>query len=79
MIEELLEKRQDLFEIAALLYGDSFITCKDFWGSPTERHLNEVYEQLYNLGYKFPEPSKEQLDEAKKIARDLDLGLEPED
>jgi len=79
MIEELLEKRQDLFEIAALLYGDSFITCKDFWGSPTERHLNEVYEQLYNLGHKFPEPSKEQLDEAKKIARDLDLGLEPED
>jgi hypothetical protein len=41
--------------------------------------LNEVYEQLYNLGHKFPEPSEKQLDEAKKIARDLDLGLEPED
>jgi hypothetical protein len=79
MIKELLEKREDLFEIAALLYGDSFVTCKDFWGSPTERHLNEVYEQLYNLGHKFPEPSEKQLDEAKKIARDLDLGLEPED
>jgi hypothetical protein len=41
--------------------------------------LNEVYEQLYSLGYKFPEPSKEQLDEAKKIAKDLDLGLDIED
>ena len=79
MIEELLDKRQDLFDIAALLYGDSFITCKDFWGSPTERHLNEVYEQLYSLGYKFPEPSKEQMNEAKKIAKDMDLGLDLED
>lgn len=79
MIEELLEKRQDLFDIAALLYGDSFVTCKDFWGSPTERHLNEVYEQLYSLGYKFPEPTKEQLDDAKKIAKEMDLGLDLED
>ena len=79
MVEELLEKRQDLFDIAALLYGDSFITCKDFWGSPTERHLNEVYEQLYDLGYKFPEPSKEQMNEAKKIAKDMNLGLDLED
>ena len=79
MIEELLERRQDLFDIAALLYGDSFITCKEFWGSPTERDLAEVYEQLYKQGYKFPDPSKEQLDEAKKIARDMDLGFEFED
>ena len=79
MIEELLEKREDLFEIAALLYGDSFVTCKDFWGSPTERHLQEVYEELYNLGYKFPEPTEEQLDDAKKIAKEMDLGLEFEE
>ena len=79
MIEELLAKRQDLFDIAALLYGDAFVTCKDFWGSPTERHLNEVYDQLYNLGHKFPEPSKQQMNEAKKIAKDLDLGLDLED
>ena len=79
MIEELLEKREDLFEIAALLYGDSFVTCKDFWGSPTERHLQEVYEELYNLGYKFPEPSEEQKDAAIILAKKLGLGLPPED
>ena len=79
MIEELLEKREDLFEIAALLYGDSFITNQDFWGSPTERHLQELYAELYDLGYEFPEPSPEQIEEAKKIAKDMDLGLEFDD
>lgn len=79
MIEELLENREDLFEIAALLYGDSFITNQDFWGSPTERHLQELYEELFARGYKFPEPSSEQIEQAKKIAKDLDLGLEFDD
>jgi len=79
MIEELLAKRQDLFDIAALLYGDAFVTCKDFWGSPTERHLQELYEELYNLGHRFPEPTEEQLDDAKKIAKEMDLGLDLED
>jgi hypothetical protein len=79
MIEELLEKRQDLFDIAALLYGDAFVTCKDFWGSPTERHLQELYEELYTLGYKFPEPTEEQLDTAMILAKKLGLGLPPED
>jgi hypothetical protein len=79
MIEELLEKREDLFEIAALLYGDSFVSCQDFWGSPTERHLNEVYEQLYNLGYEFPKPSEEQIDAAMILAKKLGLGLPPEE
>jgi hypothetical protein len=79
MIEELLEKREDLFEIAALLYGDRFISNQAFWGSPTERDLQKIYEQLYGLGYEFPEPSPEQIEEAKKIAKDLDLGLEFDD
>jgi hypothetical protein len=79
MIEELLAKRQDLFDIAALLYGDAFVTCKDFWGSPTERHLQELYEELYTLGHRFPEPTEEQLDDAKKIAKEMDLGLEFEE
>lgn len=79
MIEELLEKREDLFEIAALLYGDSFITNQDFWGSPTERHLQELYAEVHDLGYQFPEPSPEQIEQAKKIAKDMDLGLEFDD
>ena len=36
MIQELLEKRDHLFEIAAVLYGDMFIAEPDFWDSPTE-------------------------------------------
>lgn len=79
MIEELLEKREDLFEIAALLYGNSFITNQAFWGSPTEKHLQEIYEELYNLGYKFPESSPEQIEQAKRIAKDMNLGLEFDD
>jgi hypothetical protein len=79
MIEELLEKRRDLFEIAALLYGDEFVMCKDFWGSPTEKHLQEVYQQLHDLGYEFPAPTDEQIDQARKIAEDLDLGLDFEE
>ena len=36
MIDELLEERDNLFEIASVLYGDMFVTNESFWGSPTE-------------------------------------------
>ena len=51
MINELLEKREVLGDIAAELYGDLWITNDDFWGSQTERDLNEVNEQLQDLGW----------------------------
>jgi hypothetical protein len=41
--------------------------------------LNEVYEQLYNLGYEFPKPSEEQIDAAMILAKKLGLGLPPEE
>jgi hypothetical protein len=41
--------------------------------------LQELYEELYTLGHRFPEPTEEQLDDAKKIAKEMDLGLEFED
>jgi hypothetical protein len=51
MINELLEKREILGEIAAELYGDLWITNEEFWNSPTERDLREVGEQLIDLGW----------------------------
>jgi hypothetical protein len=32
MIDELLEERDNLFEIASVLYGDIFVTNESFWG-----------------------------------------------
>ena len=51
MINELLEKREILGEIAAELYGELWITNEEFWDSPTERDLREVGEQLIDLGW----------------------------
>ena len=76
MIERLLETRENLFEIAATLYGDLFITEDAFWGSVTDRQLQENTIQLETLGHTFPEPSEEQLEEAKIIAKKLGLDLD---
>jgi len=51
MIEELLEHRQILFQIAEELYGDLWIGEEAFWGSPTEQQLLGVHEKLFNLGW----------------------------
>jgi len=50
-IQELLEQRDTLSEIASVLYGDSYIFQEEFWGSPTELELKSVWEQLDLLGY----------------------------
>ena len=50
-IQKLLEQRDTLSEIAAVLYGDSYIFQEEFWGSPTELELKSVWEQLDLLGY----------------------------
>ena len=50
-IEELIEKRDTLTDIATELYGDMFITVDEFWGSPTERQMGEVDDELINLGW----------------------------
>jgi len=51
MINELLEKREILGDIAAELYGDLWIAEESFWGSPTELELQEVNQQLIDLGW----------------------------
>jgi len=76
MIDRLLEIRELLFEAAAALYGDLFITEDAFWGSVTDRQLQENTIQLETLGHTFPEPTEEQLEEAKELAKKLGLDLD---
>jgi hypothetical protein len=78
MIKELLEKQEVLGEIAAELYGDLWIMNEKFWGSPTERELQEVTMSLMNLGYTV-EPTPEQEEAAKVIAKKFGFELPPED
>ena len=70
MIEELLEKRNTLTDIAAELYGDMFITVDEFWGSPTEREMSIVDDELANLGWE-PETTPEIEALAEILLQDL--------
>ena len=66
MINELLEKRDILGDIAIELYGDFWITEEAFWGSQTENDLREVNEQLEELGWVEP-ASEDEIALADKI------------
>lgn len=75
MIQELLEKRDVLTDIAAELYGDMFITVDEFWGSPTEREMSVVDDELANLGWE-PEVTPEIVALAEMLLQDLiDRGI----
>ena len=79
MIEELLEKRNTLTDIAAELYGDLFITVDEFWNSPTERQMSIVDDELINLGWE-SETTPEIIALAEIILQDLvDRGILNED
>jgi hypothetical protein len=80
MVNELLEKRELLSEIAVELYGELYVTNDKFWGSPTEKQMMEVEHRLDNLGWR-DDITPEMLEAAKQIAKDLglDLGNEEED
>jgi len=78
MIEELLEHRQVLCQIAEELYGDLWIGEEAFWGSPTEQQLLGVHERLFNLGWS-EDITPKQFETAKEIAKILGLELPPED
>ena len=50
-IQELLQQKDTLCEIAAVLYGDNYVLQEQFWNSPTEQELKSVWKQLDLLGY----------------------------
>ena len=54
-IEEALEHRDTLADIATELYGDFYITNPKFWNSPTELQMREVEELLFDENL-FDEP-----------------------
>ena len=58
-MEELLELRDTLAEIAQSLYGDWWIMNDKFWGSITELQMRELEDKLHNLGYRV-DPTPEQ-------------------
>ena len=70
MIKELLEKREVLTDIAAELYGDLFITVDEFWGSPTERQMGIIDQELADLGWE-PETTPEIVALAEILLQDL--------
>ena len=78
MIKELKKLQSILHDIAAELYGDLWIMNDKFWGSPTERQLREVTIQLIDLGETI-EPTEEQEELAKKIAKKFGFELDNED
>ena len=69
MIKELLQTRDHLFDIAAILYGDDFILNEKFWGSQTDKDLQDVHDKLDLYGYQDDEPTQEMIEDAKKIIK----------
>jgi len=78
MIKELKKLQNILHDMAAELYGDLWIMNDKFWNSPTERQLREVTMQLIDLGVTI-DPSDEQREAAKIIAKKFGFQLPPED
>jgi hypothetical protein len=61
-LEELLEQRDIVTEIAIELYGPMYIFNRKFWGSTTEQEINDIQHRLMNLGYEFePTPEEKEL------------------
>ena len=50
-IDELLEKRQALVQVAFLIFGDFYIMDNNFWTSETGKELYDIEEELDLLGY----------------------------
>ena len=70
-IDNLLEKREILTDIAVELYGEMFV-CEDrFWGSPVDKDLCKVTNDLFDLGWEYTPTLKERI-VAKQIKRERD-------
>ena len=50
-IDELLEQRSVLVEMASVMYGDLYITNEHFWKSSVERDMFDIESELMDLGY----------------------------
>ena len=50
-IDELLEQRSVLVEMASIMYGDMYVTNEHFWKSSIERDMFQIESELMDLGY----------------------------
>ena len=58
-IDELLEQRSVLVEMASVMYGDMYITNEHFWKSSVERDMFDIESELMDLGYEEPDITPE--------------------
>jgi hypothetical protein len=58
-LEELLEQRSVLVEIASVMYGDMYVTNEHFWKSQTEKDMFKIESELMDLGYEDPDITPE--------------------
>lgn len=74
-IEEALEHRDTLADIATELYGDFYITHPKFWNSPTELQMREIEELLFdeNLFDEHFNPTPEEIALADIIMEEFNL------
>ena len=69
-IEELLEQRSVLIEMASVMYGDLYITNEHFWNSSIEKDMFEIESELIDLGHEEEEVSPE-MEFAARVIFDL--------
>ena len=69
-IEELLEQRSVLIEMASVMYGDMYIANEYFWNSSIEKDMFEIESELIDLGHE-DEPSFPEMEFAARIIFDL--------
>ena len=69
-IEELLEQRSVLIEMASVMYGDLYITNEHFWNSSIEQDMFEIESELIDLGHEDGEVSPE-MEFAARVIFDL--------
>jgi len=50
-IEELLEQRSVLVEMAAVMYGEMYVINENFWKSSIEQDMFKIEEELMDLGH----------------------------
>lgn len=66
MINDLLKQRDDLSDLASIMYGELYVIHEDFWGSPLENEMNEVEASLFELGWE-PEDYSPEVYEASIV------------
>jgi hypothetical protein len=79
-IEELLEQRSVLVEMASVMYGEMYVTNENFWKSSIEKDMYMIEEELMNLGHEEEGITPEMEEAALLLFMDLKLnGMIPDE